>query len=86
MPAEQKKKTPIGVHLLAGGGAGMAEALACHPLDTIKVRPPLPSSEGVSVAPYSLFLPASGGADPVPSFFLLHRYGCSSLAVANEQA
>jgi hypothetical protein len=37
MPAEQKKKTPIGVHLLAGGGAGMAEALACHPLDTIKV-------------------------------------------------
>ncbi|GAA6011761.1 hypothetical protein JCM11491_000742 [Sporobolomyces phaffii] len=38
MPAETKKKTPIGVHLLAGGGAGMAEALACHPLDTIKVR------------------------------------------------
>lgn len=40
MPAEQKKKTPIGVHLLAGGGAGMAEALACHPLDTIKVSKP----------------------------------------------
>lgn len=33
-----KKKTPIGVHLLAGGTAGLAEALACHPLDTIKVR------------------------------------------------
>ncbi|GAA5999921.1 Sfc1p [Rhodotorula paludigena] len=33
-----KKKTPIGVHLLAGGGAGLAEALVCHPLDTIKVR------------------------------------------------
>ncbi|KAM0750392.1 mitochondrial carrier [Meredithblackwellia eburnea MCA 4105] len=37
MPA-QKKKTPIGVHLLAGGTAGLAEALVCHPLDTIKVR------------------------------------------------
>ncbi|ORY90151.1 mitochondrial carrier domain-containing protein [Leucosporidium creatinivorum] len=35
---EQKKKTPIGVHLLAGGGAGLSEALVCHPLDTIKVR------------------------------------------------
>ncbi|GAA5878892.1 hypothetical protein JCM5296_006106 [Sporobolomyces johnsonii] len=33
-----KKRTPIGVHLLAGGGAGLAEALCCHPLDTIKVR------------------------------------------------
>lgn len=35
---EPKKKTPIGVHLLAGGGAGLSEALVCHPLDTIKVR------------------------------------------------
>lgn len=26
------------VNLIAGGGAGMMEALACHPLDTIKVR------------------------------------------------
>ncbi|KAI1108933.1 mitochondrial carrier [Nemania sp. NC0429] len=25
-------------NLIAGGGAGMMEALACHPLDTIKVR------------------------------------------------
>merc|ERR1711939_215059 len=36
--AEPKKKTPIGVHLVAGGGAGMAEALCCHWLDTVKVR------------------------------------------------
>ncbi|GAA5960280.1 hypothetical protein JCM8115_002569 [Rhodotorula mucilaginosa] len=36
--SNQQKKTPIGVHLLAGGGAGLAEALVCHPLDTIKVR------------------------------------------------
>ncbi|KAJ3272968.1 hypothetical protein HDV01_004874, partial [Terramyces sp. JEL0728] len=27
-----------GIHLLAGGIAGCCEALACHPLDTIKVR------------------------------------------------
>ncbi|GAA5981177.1 hypothetical protein JCM11641_003136 [Rhodosporidiobolus odoratus] len=33
-----QKKTAIGVHLLAGGCAGAAEALVCHPLDTIKVR------------------------------------------------
>lgn len=33
-------KSPPGaaVNLIAGGGAGMMEALACHPLDTIKVR------------------------------------------------
>jgi solute carrier family 25 citrate transporter 1 len=34
---ERKKPTPA-VNLIAGGGAGMMEALACHPLDTIKVR------------------------------------------------
>jgi len=28
----------FGTHLLAGGTAGMMEALTCHPLDTIKVR------------------------------------------------
>jgi solute carrier family 25 citrate transporter 1 len=33
----RKKPTPA-VNLIAGGGAGMMEALACHPLDTIKVR------------------------------------------------
>lgn len=27
---EPKKKTPIGVHLLAGGGAGLSEALVCR--------------------------------------------------------
>ena len=34
--AKATKNTPLGVHLLAGGIAGMSEALVCHPLDTIK--------------------------------------------------
>jgi Mitochondrial carrier protein len=33
-----KKPAGAAVNLIAGGGAGMMEALACHPLDTIKVR------------------------------------------------
>ncbi|KAK4187512.1 mitochondrial carrier domain-containing protein [Podospora australis] len=35
-----KKKQPptAATNLIAGGGAGMMEALVCHPLDTIKVR------------------------------------------------
>ncbi|KAJ5647749.1 hypothetical protein N7490_004121 [Penicillium lividum] len=34
----RKKATSPAVNLIAGGGAGMMEALVCHPLDTIKVR------------------------------------------------
>ncbi|KAK5452210.1 Mitochondrial succinate-fumarate transporter [Exophiala xenobiotica] len=33
-----KKPASAAVNLIAGGGAGMMEALACHPLDTVKVR------------------------------------------------
>ncbi|KAK9469894.1 mitochondrial carrier domain-containing protein [Lipomyces arxii] len=33
-----RKKTSTAVNLMAGGTAGLCEALACHPLDTIKVR------------------------------------------------
>ncbi|KAL3964948.1 hypothetical protein ACCO45_001952 [Purpureocillium lilacinum] len=33
-----KKPPTAAVNLIAGGGAGMMEALVCHPLDTIKVR------------------------------------------------
>ncbi|TQV94479.1 succinate/fumarate mitochondrial transporter [Cordyceps javanica] len=37
--ADGKKKPPTAaVNLIAGGSAGMMEALVCHPLDTIKVR------------------------------------------------
>ena len=32
------KSSSTATNLIAGGGAGMMEALACHPLDTIKVR------------------------------------------------
>ncbi|KAL2017518.1 hypothetical protein VTK56DRAFT_2010 [Thermocarpiscus australiensis] len=33
-----KKPPTAATNLIAGGGAGMMEALVCHPLDTIKVR------------------------------------------------
>ncbi|OLL22462.1 Succinate/fumarate mitochondrial transporter [Neolecta irregularis DAH-3] len=33
----QRKPTLV-IHLVAGGAAGLCEAMACHPLDTIKVR------------------------------------------------
>ncbi|KAH9887425.1 mitochondrial carrier [Xylariomycetidae sp. FL2044] len=33
-----KRPPSAATNLIAGGGAGMMEALACHPLDTIKVR------------------------------------------------
>lgn len=41
---ESQKKVPLSTHLIAGGVAGAAEALACHPLDTIKVRMQLSKS------------------------------------------
>lgn len=47
MSKEEKKAknaTPLGTHLLAGGTAGLMEALVCHPLDTIKVRMQLSKS------------------------------------------
>ncbi|ODO04683.1 hypothetical protein I350_05292 [Cryptococcus amylolentus CBS 6273] len=33
-----KSQVPLSTHLVAGGTAGLAEALVCHPLDTVKVR------------------------------------------------
>ncbi|RYC54529.1 hypothetical protein CHU98_g11679 [Xylaria longipes] len=33
-----KSPPSAATNLIAGGGAGMMEALVCHPLDTIKVR------------------------------------------------
>lgn len=34
----KKPKKNLAMHLIAGGVAGCCEAVACHPLDTIKVR------------------------------------------------
>ncbi|KAK9388130.1 mitochondrial carrier domain-containing protein [Lipomyces mesembrius] len=33
-----KRKTTPAINLIAGGTAGLCEAICCHPLDTIKVR------------------------------------------------
>lgn len=38
MSKDGRPKATAAVHLIAGGGAGLCEALSCHPLDTIKVR------------------------------------------------
>ncbi|KAJ1831243.1 Mitochondrial succinate-fumarate transporter [Coemansia sp. RSA 2706] len=42
--SKQATKPTLMVHLVAGGAAGLAEAMCCHPLDTIKVRMQLRSS------------------------------------------
>lgn len=51
-----KKKNPI-VDFIAGGVAGCSEALACHPLDTIKVRMQL---RGRKLGPDGKRLPPQG--------------------------
>ncbi|PVV04394.1 hypothetical protein BB560_001104 [Smittium megazygosporum] len=45
-----KQKTPMSIHLLAGGIAGFSEACVCHPLDTIKVRMQLNNRRTTSAA------------------------------------
>lgn len=45
-PAEKKKSKNVAVDLIAGGVAGLFEALCCHPLDTIKVRMQLSNKSG----------------------------------------
>ncbi|KAJ2158191.1 Mitochondrial succinate-fumarate transporter [Coemansia sp. RSA 552] len=44
MVASKANKPTLSTHLLAGGAAGLAEAMCCHPLDTIKVRMQLKNS------------------------------------------
>ncbi|KAG9002837.1 hypothetical protein FRB94_003640 [Tulasnella sp. JGI-2019a] len=44
MPQDTKPKVGFATHITAGGIAGMAEALTCQPLDTIKVRMQLSKS------------------------------------------
>ncbi|KAJ1942851.1 Mitochondrial succinate-fumarate transporter [Linderina macrospora] len=54
------KKT-LTTHLFAGGAAGLAEALCCHPLDTIKVRMQLNNMRRA---------PPTNGAPALPKSFL----------------
>ncbi|KAJ2133858.1 Mitochondrial succinate-fumarate transporter, partial [Coemansia sp. RSA 353] len=56
MGTSQTSKPTISTHLLAGGAAGLVEAMCCHPLDTIKVRMQLRNSRRL--------------ADTVPKSFL----------------
>lgn len=44
--SDKKKSKNAAVDLIAGGTAGLFEALCCHPLDTIKVRMQLSSKQG----------------------------------------
>lgn len=43
---EKKKSKNAAIDFVAGGTAGLFEALCCHPLDTIKVRMQLSSKQG----------------------------------------
>ncbi|KAG5978955.1 Mitochondrial succinate-fumarate transporter, partial [Claviceps lovelessii] len=56
-----KKPPTAAVNLIAGGGAGMMEALACHPLDTIKVRMQLSRRGRLPGAPKRGFLQTGVG-------------------------
>ncbi|KAK8132669.1 hypothetical protein PG999_000842 [Apiospora kogelbergensis] len=51
-----KSPPSAATNLIAGGGAGMMEALACHPLDTIKVRMQLSRRARMPGAPKRGFL------------------------------
>ncbi|KAJ2783380.1 Mitochondrial succinate-fumarate transporter [Coemansia javaensis] len=52
--AKSNSKPTLTTHLLAGGAAGLAESLCCHPLDTVKVRMQLRNSlRGAGAAPKS---------------------------------
>ncbi|KAJ2515266.1 Mitochondrial succinate-fumarate transporter [Coemansia sp. RSA 1939] len=48
MPQTKASKPTLTTHLFAGGAAGLAEAMCCHPLDTIKVRMQLKNSRRLS--------------------------------------
>ncbi|KAJ2723576.1 Mitochondrial succinate-fumarate transporter [Coemansia sp. Benny D115] len=60
----QKPKVGVTTHLLAGGAAGLAEALCCHPLDTIKVRMQLTNTRRAAMSA------TSAAASALPKSFL----------------
>ncbi|CCH40587.1 Calcium-binding mitochondrial carrier protein [Wickerhamomyces ciferrii] len=47
MSSDKKRSSSTAVNLIAGGTAGLFEALCCHPLDTIKVRMQLHRKSGI---------------------------------------
>ncbi|KAJ2699025.1 Mitochondrial succinate-fumarate transporter [Coemansia sp. IMI 203386] len=53
------QKAGLTTHLVAGGAAGLAEALCCHPLDTIKVRMQLTNMRRAPPAPGAPAMPKS---------------------------
>ncbi|KAI7825877.1 mitochondrial carrier domain-containing protein [Kickxella alabastrina] len=55
----KKPKVGLATHLLAGGAAGLAEAMCCHPLDTIKVRMQLTNMRRAPSAASSAAMPKS---------------------------
>ncbi|KAK9382974.1 mitochondrial carrier domain-containing protein [Kockiozyma suomiensis] len=71
MPPRDKKKTTPAINLLAGGTAGLCEALSCHPLDTIKVRMQLTtrSANGSRVG----FFGTAGSIVSNEGFFALYK-------------
>lgn len=68
-----KKKGSTAIDLIAGGTAGLFEALVCHPLDTIKVRMQLYKKAAASgVKPPGMFATGVGIAK-AEGFFALYK-------------
>ncbi|OZJ04116.1 hypothetical protein BZG36_02867 [Bifiguratus adelaidae] len=73
-PANDAKKPPLLIHLVAGGSAGFVEACCCHPLDTIKVRMQLSKSGNRNAQGRSLsFLGVGAKIVRNESFFALYK-------------
>lgn len=65
--SSKKSSSPV-VNLVAGGTAGLFEALCCHPLDTIKVRMQIYKRQTVATASAvgSAAVAGAGGAAQIP--------------------
>ncbi|KAI9469883.1 MAG: mitochondrial carrier domain-containing protein [Benjaminiella poitrasii] len=71
---ENKQKTPLLTHLIAGGAAGFMESCTCHPLDTIKVRMQLAKNAARSASGKPLgFLGVGAKIIRTESFWALYK-------------
>ncbi|GME73260.1 unnamed protein product [Ambrosiozyma monospora] len=68
-----KKPKNTAIDLIAGGTAGLFEALCCHPLDTIKVRMQLYKKTGLSGAKPPGLIKTGVGIVSNESFFALYK-------------